>query len=305
MKTMAEFASTGMSSLSEVQVALQLAMRLEFATLPPYLCAEWSVDTNNDRDGVANAINSIAEQEMYHFALAGNILTAIRGIPDVARPDFVPSYPTNELPGGIQLPRPVDLRPLSQDQAEVFLLIENPEFPPVALLLAPPPGTIGEFYSRLAEALIALKPDFDLNAHNVLLKEATPIRSLKDAVDAISLIKEEGEGSQTSPYQMMAGGKLAHYYAFKEIAKGRRFNPATGHFDGDEVRMPPVGDFHPAPQGGNEAVAFNRKLTELLKALQACWTSGAKVPVGTMFELRSEGKALITKQIRPEFKWAD
>jgi ferritin-like protein len=109
--------------------ALQLAMQLEFATLPPYLCAEWSADANNDPDQVGNMIGGIALQEMFHFALAGNMLAAIGGSPSVATADFIPKYPTNELPGGIPQKLPVDLKPLSNDQLEVFLQIEFPEFP--------------------------------------------------------------------------------------------------------------------------------------------------------------------------------
>ena len=50
-------------------------MQLEFATIPPYLCAQWSVKSDPDR--VEGVLHKIVSQEMYHFALAGNLLSAI------------------------------------------------------------------------------------------------------------------------------------------------------------------------------------------------------------------------------------
>lgn len=104
MKTIDEFVRRGIRSPSELQDALQTAMRLEFATLPPYLCAQWSIrDDDPDPGHVARTIRSITLQEMYHFALAGNILSAIGGGEfAVTDPSFLPTYPTNELPGGIR-----------------------------------------------------------------------------------------------------------------------------------------------------------------------------------------------------------
>ncbi|PZG56011.1 hypothetical protein C1I98_02210 [Spongiactinospora gelatinilytica] len=53
---------------------------------------------------------------MYHFALAGNLLTAVGGTPSLAHADFLPVYPADELPGGIP---PVGIRPLVKDQLAV------------------------------------------------------------------------------------------------------------------------------------------------------------------------------------------
>lgn len=44
-------------------------MQLEFASIPPYLCAQWWI--NNDSDGVGEMIKEIVVLEMFHFALAG------------------------------------------------------------------------------------------------------------------------------------------------------------------------------------------------------------------------------------------
>src|SRR6478672_4667478 len=65
MKTIAQFVRDGIHTLSDLQDALQTAMRLEFSTIPPYLCAEWSIDSDPD-GGVTDRISTIAQQEMFH-----------------------------------------------------------------------------------------------------------------------------------------------------------------------------------------------------------------------------------------------
>ena len=98
MKTIAEIVRDRISTPQDLQEALQLAIQLEFATIPPYLCAHWSIDS--DPGKVAQMIETIVVQEMFHFALAGNMLSAIGGTPSIANPAFIPSYPTTVLPGG-------------------------------------------------------------------------------------------------------------------------------------------------------------------------------------------------------------
>ena len=154
MKSIAQFVTEGITSLPDLQDALQTAIQLEFSTIPPYLCAQWSIDS--DPGSVADIIQGIVVQEMYHFALAGNMLTAIGGMPSVANAGFLPKYPTNTLPGGIAQKLAVDLRPFSPAQAEVFMQIEYPEFPPIAL--ARGPATIGAFYETIAKGFAAVNP---------------------------------------------------------------------------------------------------------------------------------------------------
>ena len=56
MKTIAQYVQDGISTLNDLQDALQTAMQLEFATIPPYLCAQWSI--NNDPSSVAAMIQN-------------------------------------------------------------------------------------------------------------------------------------------------------------------------------------------------------------------------------------------------------
>jgi len=210
MKTIEQFVREGIQTPSELKDALQTAMQLEFSTIPLYLCAQWSIGA--DASSVADMISTIAIQEMFHFALAGNILTAIGGTTNVAHPDFITSYPTNVLPGGIVQSIPVDLKPLSKDQLEVFMQIECPEFPPVALLAGEAPATIGAFYTTISDAIAKLNPVINPNAHFVNMGEAVQIKTVSDAQAAIIRIKSEGEGTNGSPDEPPGDAlEFAHY----------------------------------------------------------------------------------------------
>ncbi len=310
MASIARFVQQGINTLDELKQALQLAMQLEFATLPPYLCAEWSIngDGDNDPDNVAATINGIAEQEMFHFALAGNILAAIGGVPSIANADFVPRYPTNVLPGGIAQKLPVDLKPLSPDQLDVFLQIEYPQFPPVALALAQGPATIGAFYDTISLGLNSANPAIAPDAQQVNFGEVVSITSVAGAQTAISLIKGEGEGTEGSPDEPPPDSTaIAHYYAFKEIRTGHKLVNELGKwsFSGAPVRFPKVFEFEPAPNGSNASADFNQTLSQLLTELQTCWTSGAFPDLGKMGDLQTKGTGLIKQGIRPEFLWSN
>ena len=304
MKTIAQFVKDRITILSDLQDALQTAMQLEFSTIPPYLCAQWSI--NSDPSDVADMIEGIVVQEMYHFALAGNMLTAIGGVPNIANAAFIPSYPTNVLPGGIPQKLAVDLQALTPEQAQVFMQIEYPEFPPVALAAAP--ATIGAFYDTIVAGFTTVSPTINPNAFAVNSGEATPIKSIADALAAISLIKGEGEGTSGSPDQPPTGNTtFAHYYVFKEIFTQKTLvQNAAGNwsFMGAAIQFPTTFNFQQSTVTPSPSLAFNQAVSQLLIGLQACWTSAAKPNIGAMFDLQTLGVGLIKQGVRPEFTWA-
>jgi hypothetical protein len=319
MKTMAQFIQGGIATLPDLKDALQLAMQLEFSTIPPYLCAEWSVDTTNsppnsppntppDPSGVGQMINKIVEQEMFHFALAANLLAAIGGVPAIADASFVLPYPTHYLPGKIYQLLAVDLQPLSIDQLQVFMQIEFPEFTPVALVEAPP-TSIGAFYTRISEGFTNVNPTFVAGALAVAVPGAAAITDMPSAQAAITRIKEEGEGTTGSPDQPPADIlQFAHYYVFKEIYEGKTLVPITGGWNwGDPpIILPAVYNFAPSNASPDQQTQFNQTFTTLLKDLQTCWTTSGTPPnVGAMENLRGQGIALIKQGIRPNFIWTE
>jgi len=302
VKSIAQFVKDGIASPSDLQDALRTAMRLEFSTIPPYLCAQWSI--NSDPGGVADMIENIVVQEMYHFALAGNMLTAIGGVPDIANASFIPPYLTNVLPGGIPQQLAVDLQPLTLNQAQVFMQIEYPEFTPVAF--AEGPATIGAFYDTIAAGFTTVNPTVNPDAFAVNSGEATPIKSIADALAAISLIKAEGEGTAASPDQPLASNTFAHYYVFKEIFTGKTLvQDEAGHwsFSGAAIQFPTTFNFQQSTATPSPSLAFNQAVSQLLIDLQACWTSGSAPNIDAMSNLQALGTGLITRGIRPEFLW--
>jgi hypothetical protein len=302
MKTIAQFVQDGIKSIPDLMDALQTAMRLEFSTLPPYLCAEWSIDFNNDPDNVLTMIHGIVIQEMYHFALAGNMLSAIGGKPSVANAAFLTTYPTNTLPGNIHQTLAVDLLPLSPAQLQVFMQIEQPEFTPLGFTAANPPATIAAFYDTIATAFTTIKPAIDLNAHYV--PAVGQIKSIDDAVAAIDRIKTEGEGTPNSPDQPAAdGGTLAHYYTFKQIYVGKQFVPTANNkwdFVGPQIRFPGVLNFARSP-ANSDLPAFKQQLATLLANLEGCWSTGNPPDTSGMSQLQDLGIALIQNGVCPEF----
>jgi hypothetical protein len=188
---------------------LRCAIKLEHATLPPYLTAMWSI---KDRQSPAYKIlRSIVYEEMGHMGTACNLLTTIEGEPPLSDKDFIPTYPTI-LPCDIapktippnMLQWKVGLSRLTPAVvSDVFMIIEYPEGPVQTMeleggALARRFHTIGEFYDAIAETLPHLvkagklqitgqrqlsEPfaGHDENHQNVL----TPITTLDEALTAI------------------------------------------------------------------------------------------------------------------------
>ena len=268
--------------------SLQAAIKLEFATLPPYLCAYWSIVA--PADAVAQSIKTIWREEMLHFGLACNLLAAIGGRPEINTPEAVPRYP-GLLPGGVHPGLQVDLRALSKESLDKFIEIEFPEGGPIAFALAAEAEefpTIGAFYNAIEAAFEReqplLSPDKQLAGALGLRK----ITTLAEVKQGLADIKRQGEGSNTSP-EGTGPNDLAHYYLFREIAEGKRLklDLATGKygFNGDPLPFPAVHPMAPVPEGGYQAdeveqgVAdllkqFDEIYTQMLKLLQQAWDTG-------------------------------
>jgi Ferritin-like len=295
--------------LAWLKHSLQAAVQLEFATIPPYLTAYWSI---KDLDGdVASTIVGIAIDEMRHMGLVCNLLTGIGETPKIATPEVVPSYP-GYLPGGVHPDLLVALSGLSRKTAELFTLIELPKKPLAAVETFP---TIGEFYDAVLNAFVTLDPPLS-DARQVakpgfgLMK----ITTLDMAKDSLELIKHQGEGSADSPASTDPSA-LAHYYLFKEIATGRRLvkDATTGEFsfDGADVPLPdcfpmaevPIGGYQKAdvtPDVWDMLDAFDQAFTTMLKKLESAWSGTASdlsVSVSNMHKLTGIAVPLVQKPI--------
>ena len=320
MRSVREIIAGGITTLPQLQEALQTAIQLEFSTIPPYLCAEWSVNQAQDPSGVYNMIHDVVMQEMLHFGLACNMLTAIGATPEIAQASFVPSYPTLGLPGGVQPGLLVDLLPLGLQALNTFMQIEYPE----TGQLGGDPDSIGAFYDTIAAGFVNVNPTIVADAPQVKYNNidaegddlfaitsvgSSPTPDPGSALYAISLIKDQGEGTSASPDQdTFDPDNLAHYYKFAQIYYGNSLVQVNGQYQFAEpaITMPGIYTFAQSNATPDPSATFNQQFSNLLKALQSAWTSTGSIgpALGLMGTLGGTGKALIQQQgVRPEFKF--
>jgi Ferritin-like len=204
---------------------LQMAVELEFSTLPPYLYALYSIKPGTNA-AASGLIRSVAMEEMAHMCLACNILNALGKNPVLAAPNYPGPLPGGITGGGKQA-LIVHLYPFSKESMAQAMSIEEPEAGPIdfphelALAAAPIFMTIGQFYRHLDDFLKKL-PASDwkanrnqLDASQFLQGQIFPVNNYADAHLAIQHIVSEGEGAKDTPLDFQ--GEVAHYYRFGEL----------------------------------------------------------------------------------------
>jgi hypothetical protein len=325
-----------LETVDDVRRALQYAIEVEHATIPPYLVALYSLGTVKN-DAIRRTLHGIVIEEMEHMALAGNILVALGGTPQFTAPSFVPKYP-----GGLPMKigdrdghdLVVHLAPFSKELVrDTFMQIEAPENPldfPVrprlkafALLNADEETyqTIGEFYAALKLKLTSLG-DGQFTGRDRPQPAGLPggvfaIRSLADALRAIDFIVQQGEGTTTTPLAG-AGTAVAHYYRFEQIVKGLELVPDStvpqGYsFSGAPIPFDPTGvahikvdakvsDYAAASTALRLAQQFDDAYAGLLAALEQTFAGnpGALTnAIGLMYDLMIFSQQLMTTPIDP------
>jgi CDGSH-type Zn-finger protein len=287
------------TTLDDLREHLQWAIELEHATLPPYMCALYSIKPGTNA-GATEVLTSVFIEEMLHLTLAANVLNAVGGTPVLDKPDFIARYPTY-LPHSANAFL-VPLVPFSPEAIETFMKIERPEdkdAPPEAEAYE----TIGQFYQAIEEGLTMLcetlgeqavftgdpsrqvTPEiFDYSGSGRVI----PVYDLKSALAAIDEIEEQGEGLKHA--EIWDGDRdmfhpereeVAHYFRFMEILKGRSFQRGDTPESGPtgpvfEVDWSAVYPMRPNPRsqayrGGSPIVAkvgeFNLLYSDLLRDL--------------------------------------
>ncbi|MER7751203.1 ferritin-like protein [Kitasatospora sp. NPDC097643] len=282
----------------ELKDALQRAIMLELSTIPPYATALWSITNPDNSQPVRHTIREIVFDEMSHFGLVCNMLTTIGGTVVLTDPLTVPKYP-GQLPGGVNPGLEVFLSGLSRESAGLFSDIEKPEHP---LAFAVDGNTIGAFYQRIANVFPTFahlitgqhQVEFPLSSSHGAGNDIVAMNTLDDVLNAIHVIQTQGEGTDVSPENPFPGapGELAHYYAFKEIAVGKKLvrNDQTGQFEftGPDVPLPDTSPVARVPQGGwlnspgnqpDHATSellhtFNQQYSDMLRSLEDAWGAG-------------------------------
>jgi CDGSH-type Zn-finger protein len=252
---------------------LQWAIELEHATLPPYLCALYSIKDGHNEEAAA-VVHSVFMEEMLHLTLAANILSAVGGSPQIDVPSILPTFPTY-LPHSDRAFE-VPLTKFSKEALETFMMIERP----AAHSGLPEDNkfeTIGQFYEAIEVALGHLSDALGEEA----LFCGDPARQVTDALyyggggrivavtdlasahAALGEIVEQGEGLQ---HQEVWDGdrdmfhpdrpEVAHYFRFQELYLGRRYAPGDTPQSGPrgeelQVDWDAVHDMRPNPRAAD------------------------------------------------------
>lgn len=312
---------------------LEAAVQLELATIPPYLCALYSIHPGTNTEA-SLVLRSVVVEEMLHMVLSANVLNAIGGRPQVSGADHAPHYP-HELPDGVV----VDLLPFSAAAIEEFLTVENPEYtaaptvvaaqrPDVhrsaAVLTATGPTTIGAFYDEIIAGLKEVAAD--IGEESLFCGDparqvspayyyaggggAITVTDLASACAALAEVIEQGEGEMTSPYD--GDGDLAHYYRFEQVKYNRSYRPedSIGLPTGPEVGVdytaaypmlpnPRLTDFTD-PELRSAGETANRMWSRLLRQIDEAFDGRPALllpAVHTMFKLRDAMLVLLANPL--------
>ena len=315
------------TTIASLRRHLQWALELEHSTIPPYLCALYSIPDGTNVE-VSRLIRSVVMEEMLHMVLAANVLNAVGGHPEVSHRKFVPSYPAY-LPHSDKAFQ-VNLLPFGTKAVETFLKIERP-MKPKARPRAHKYRTIGQFYAALLEGVERLERRARARRKTIFTGKrryqidgdtwyygggGQPIKvvDLDSARQAIREIMEQGEGLDHTIFdgdnRFGQVDELAHYFRFYEIRKGRRFLPTDrpNHLPhGPAVPVdwsarypmapnPKVRKYRGKPEIRRLMVAFNRTYTTLLEALHAAFNgrpAALRNAVPLMYRLKYEAQALM------------
>ena len=250
-------------TIDDLRDHLRLAIKVELATIPPYLYAMWSIE--DQASDAAALIRSIAAEEMLHAALVANLLVACGGEPRFDDPELPPTFP-GDLPHH-RPPLQLDLAPCSVELIrETLLVIERPEATD-ALPEDDEYETLGQFYAALEQAIDRL------DAAGNLFRDHRPTRQLAEpdfygpvrfdvadsgglvlihdaasADDALEIVIHQGEGLSHDRWADPAHQELTHHAKLLRLAHGRvaigpvrstTTNPRTADLP---TRLRPVSD---------------------------------------------------------------
>jgi Ferritin-like len=298
--------------LEWIAQSLQSAVELEFATLPIYLSALFSLEIQNYT--AYNVIRSVAMEEMVHMAIAANMLAALGRSPQIAHIRI--NFPVQGLPGGAEPDLHVGLAKYSRAQLENFMRIETPQTLLRKMGRAESYATIATFYESIRAAI-----DANADAVRAAVKAGGPANQVGDDIGfttmtyqpttdpvqmlcaAIDEILEQGEGASaenlitTSAYE----SEESHYAKFASLYYGAQYaepepsvdlTAETQHlfFKGRVIGAPKVVNTLAVPADGYAQIlaldpdsaavtrdleAFDNAFSSILAALDAAWNGPA------------------------------
>lgn len=276
-----------LQGIEAIKLALRAALRLEFATIPVYLTALWSII--DQAHPVAISLRAVAHEEMLHLSLLCNLLSALDERPSLTG-EAAPTFPSR-LPGGVHPEIELRLEGYGPGALETFMEIERPEVAiPIdgeALETFPIEDvTIGEFYEELLQGIKRLNPTLDPRRQIAGPFTWFVMTKLDDVEQAIKLIMAQGEGAHGVPFPKYKH-HLSHYYRFKslklltklewdedaKILRKRGPIPAPAVF----TLAPPSAEGHGRASPRELRAAsdrFEKTYSQMLRLLEESWLEG-------------------------------
>jgi hypothetical protein len=299
------------ANLALLKSLLQNAVTLEFATMPPYLTALWSI--KDERHPIAQSLREIIHEEMIHMSFACNMLASIGGAPQIKQ--NVPVYP-GHLPGGVHPDLTVNLSGLNEQSIADFMEIEMPEH--VVTIsgetissCAANHDTVGELYDHILQLFERLKPPMSLDSQISGPLAIYTVDSLAKVNYAIQTIKTQGEGSHSNTPADTGMDDLAHFYRFWEIQKRKKIRQCekTQEFIfAEDIEFPEVWPVANVPKNGYQQKdvsdeawhliqAFDETYTQMINKLDSAWNGGGQGDIirahELMFKLQEYAKPLM------------
>jgi CDGSH-type Zn-finger protein len=314
-------------TIEDLRRHLQWAIEVEHSTLPPYMCALYSIEEGRNEEA-AEVVSSVFMEEMLHLTLAANVLNAVGGLPVIDSPRLLPTFPTY-LPHSNEAFL-VSLEKLSPASIETFMKIERPA-PHEGLPEDDSYETIGQFYEAIEEG-IAWLPE-ELGEERVFSGDPSrqitpklfyggagkiiPVVDRASALAALEEVVEQGEGLAHS--EVRDGDRnmfhpereeVAHYFRFDELRQGRRYAP------GDTPRSGPTGpellvdwdavhnmrpnprsaDYPPGSEARRLMEDFNHVYSGVLHLLERAFNGSPRllaVATGEMYGLKDRTRQLM------------
>jgi len=315
------------SSVENLRDHLQWAIELEHSTIPPYLCALYSIEPGRNLEAI-EVISSVVVEEMLHLTLAANLLNAVGGRPRLDIPKMLPGHP-RPLPHSDRSFE-ISLFRFGPEAIESFLKIEKPS-PKIDHPEGDSYETIGQFYQAIERGfreLSAILGEANLFCGDTARQvtdqhfysgggRIIPVVNLATSLAAQEEIVEQGEGGAHS--RVWDGDsdvfhperdQVAHYYRFQELKLGRRYRR------GDTPRSGPTGDpiaidwdgvrpMRTNPRTANHVAGspirlaqeeFNHSYCTLLQSLEEAFNGAPQMlgaAIGAMYTIKALAQGLM------------
>ncbi|KAF8690923.1 hypothetical protein AX14_002933 [Amanita brunnescens Koide BX004] len=211
---------------------VKTAMLVELSTIPLYLYTMYTIKNQGAGVDARKKIRAIAQEEMLHLSLAGNLLTALGGSLDLYQDTIVPKYPGHILQDRVEM----NLSAADEEQLRFLQRIEAPA-PSPRLRILDNHESIGKFYGDLIKGLRDLPEAAFTNCNPN--KQFSPdefhfppglaiIENRHTAIEKMELITSQGEGPQV-------GDESSHYAILGQLMRRtlplrKKKNPRTKNY---------------------------------------------------------------------------